>query len=628
MELRCDTCLFAKSTDLRGYFSEVIAFDCGNVHCGLLTNLQVIRSESHNATYLRRPLIEKLEIHSKVYHLYNCLITMGTFRSENDVHVVNSSSSSEDNSLSKTFQGEVLVKEFDNENEKSHIFQDPVVAEQYRALYEKSNYECKDHFDPELTWTKEEEKKILRKNDWYVCFWAFVMFTALDIDRYNLNQALSDNLLQDLKITTNDMNLGNTLNLVCFLASELPSQLISKWIGPDIWIPMQMMLWSVVSMSQASMKSRTGFLVTRSLVGALQGGFIPDVCLWMSYFYTSSEFPSRMSWFYIANPLSQVWSSLLAFAIFKISTNSLQEGWRWLFLLEGLVTLIIGFISFFKMPASVVQTKSWYRKKGWYTDREEKILVNKVLRDDPSKGDMHNREPVSPRALVKTLLDYDLWPVYLIRLLGDIGSAPVQTYLTLTLRKLGFSTFKTNALTIPYSIISIITMMAIGYLSEIFNQRALALALIPIWILSCLIPLRFWPKSQKDVWGTYAIITVMLGHAPTWPISITWCSHNSNSVRNRAVSAALVNMFSQSGSIIAANIYRADDAPLYKRGNTQLIGIAFGTIAMCIVTKVYYILRNRWKEQKWSAMTIEEREDYIKNTKDEANKRLDFRFVH
>lgn len=540
---------------------------------------------------------------------------------------VPSSGSSSNVSLAKTFQGQIEVKELDNDND-SHIFQDPVVAEHYREIYEKVDYECKDHFDPNLTWTKEEEKKITRKNDWYVCFWAFVMFTALDIDRYNISQALSDNLLDDLKITTNDMNLGNTINLVCFLSAELPSQLLSKWIGPDIWIPLQMVLWSVVSMSQAAMKSRSGYLATRALIGALQGGFIPDVCLWMSYFYTSSEFPSRMSLFYIANPLSQVWSSLLAFAVLKILTGSLQEGWRWLFLLEGLVTLIIGFLSFFKMPASVVQTKAWYRKKGWYTDREEKILVNKVLRDDPQKGDMHNREPVGPRELLKALLDYDLWPVYFIRILGDIGTAPVQTYLTLTLRKLGFSTFKTNALTIPYSLISIITMVATGYLSEIFNQRALALAITPLWVLAGLIPLRWWSGAQKDIWGTYALLTVLLGHSPIWPISITWCSHNSNSVRSRAVSAALVNMFSQSGGIIAANIYRKDDAPLYKRGNTQLIGVAFGALGMCLIAKLYYISRNRYRDKKWNAMSIEEQEDYIKNSKDEGNKRLNFRFVH
>jgi hypothetical protein len=59
---------------------------------------------------------------------------------------------------------------------------------------------------------------------------------------------------------------------------------------------------------------------------------------------------------------------------------------RWLFLIEGLITLAIGFTSFFLMPASAVQTKTWFRPNGWFTDRELTIVVNRVLRDDPSKG--------------------------------------------------------------------------------------------------------------------------------------------------------------------------------------------------------------------------------------------------
>jgi hypothetical protein len=67
--------------------------------------------------------------------------------------------------------------------------------------------------------------------------------------------------------------------------------------------------------------------------------------------------------------------------------------------------------SFFMMPASAVQTKKWFRPKGWFTPREISIVVNRVLRDDPSKGDMHNRQPVTPRRLWIALKDYDMYPV-------------------------------------------------------------------------------------------------------------------------------------------------------------------------------------------------------------------------
>ncbi len=102
------------------------------------------------------------------------------------------------------------------------------------------------------------------------------------------------------------------------------------------------------------------------------------------------------------------------------------------------------------MPASAVQTKTWFRPKGWFTDREVGIVVNRVLRDDPSKGDMHNRQAITFKRLWEALKDYDLWPIYAIGLIEFIPSNPPVTYITLTLRGLGFSPFTTNLLTIPY----------------------------------------------------------------------------------------------------------------------------------------------------------------------------------
>jgi len=77
------------------------------------------------------------------------------------------------------------------------------------------------------------------------------------------------------------------------------------------------------------------------------------------------------------------------------------------------------------------------------------IIVNRVIRDDPSKGTMHNREAITFRLLWKSLMDFDLWPIYLIGLFNHIPFATPSIYLTLSLKGLGFSTFQTNLLVIP-----------------------------------------------------------------------------------------------------------------------------------------------------------------------------------
>ena len=121
---------------------------------------------------------------------------------------------------------------------------------------------------------------------------------------------------------------------------------------------------------------------------------------------------------------------------------------------QGLLTFLVGVSAIFLMPPGPCQTANWARgNKGWFTEREEEIMVNRVIRDDPSKGTMHNRQPVTPKLLWQSLKDFDLWPLYIIGLTFQIPMGPPQQYLTLSLRGLGFDTFQSNLLAIPWTAI-------------------------------------------------------------------------------------------------------------------------------------------------------------------------------
>ncbi|CAF9910960.1 MAG: hypothetical protein GOMPHAMPRED_007247 [Gomphillus americanus] len=475
-------------------------------------------------------------------------------------------------------------------------FLDPKVEAYWRQIYEQAQYECRHEFDPHAQWTPKEEKKLVRKLDLRITTWACIMFFALNMDRKNLPSALAGNLLPQLGLTTNDYNYGQTIFLVSFLLAEVPSQLISKRIGPDRWIPIQMVLWSIVAMAQAGLNGRGTFYACRALLGVLEGGFIPDLVLWLSYFYTSSELPVRLSYFWVSLNLTGVVIGLLGFALLRLDGVSGLAGWRWLFLVEGLITLV--------------------------------IVVNRVLRDDPGKGDMHNRQGIGLRGLWRAAKDYHLWPLYAIGVVVYIPQAPPSNYLTLSLRALGFDPLTTNLLTIPPVVVGCFTLVGLSILSEKVNQRALVSMIQNVWILPCIIALRFWPGTMENAWGTYALIVVLLSYPYCHAIVVAWTSRNSGSVRNRSISAAFYNMCVQIGNVISANIYVASDSPKYHNGNAVLLALSLLSILLFLATKVYYVRINNKREKIWSQMSVQEREHYVENTTDEANRRLDFRFAH
>ena len=157
-----------------------------------------------------------------------------------------------------------------------------------------------------------------------------------------------------------------------------------------------------------------------------------------------------------------------------------------------------------------------------------------------------------------------------------------------------------------------------------------------VWTLPCIVALRFWPGTMENAWGTYAVVTVLLSYPYCHAIVVGWASKNSNNVGTRTVSAALYNsefpspltfllpsprrntymtsilietqkVCVQLGNIIGNNVYRADDKPKYRRGNAILLALNLLGILLFIATKVYYVLRNRYRERVWNSMTEEVR---------------------
>jgi hypothetical protein len=371
-----------------------------------------------------------------------------------------------------------------------------------------------------------------------------------------------------------DYNLGNTSFKLAFLCAELPSQLVAKWIGPDIWIPTQMVVWSVVGSAQYFLKGKTSFLICRALLGMLQGGFIPEVrvilhsnsifltlkqiILYLSYFYKHHELSLRLGFFWTASTFADVLGAFLAFGILHMRGVEGHSGWRWLFLIEvnspgssssqlqahdlqGLLTLIVGLFAYVLMPSSPTTTASWFRgQRGWFTEREEKIMINRIIREDPSKSSMHNREPLTPRLLWQSMKDFDLWPIYILGLNFQTPMSTPANYLTLSLKGLGFDTFGTNLLVIPSKIFHVIGMLGLTYAGEVFGELTFTALIGQIWAFPFLLFINLVDINEINRWLAWVIMTLLLsypnGQTPSSQFSSTTFGSLTNTLMQHILS--------------------------------------------------------------------------------------------
>lgn len=169
-------------------------------------------------------------------------------------------------------------------------------------------------------------------------------------------------------------------------------------------------------------------------------------------------------------------------------------------------------------------------------------MANRILRDDPSKGDMHNRQGLSWSAFKACLSDYHMWPIYAIGLSWLIPTVPMQGYITLNMTEVGFGTFETNLLTIPAFVLFILGLLWWTWLSEKLNERFLLSTISQLWVIPCLAAFIALP-STRSPWANYALSVLTFGMPYFHAVFVAITSRNAGSVRTRTVASAIYNMW-------------------------------------------------------------------------------------
>ena len=137
-------------------------------------------------------------------------------------------------------------------------------------------------------------------------------------------------------------------------------------------------------------------------------------------------------------------------------------------------------------------------------------MVNRILRADPAKGITALKEPATFRDIINTWKDKSMWGLYFIGLVAYIPASPVQAYLSLTLKRIGFSKFDSNMLSIPSAVLQIILMLALAFSSNHFMERTWHCIIGEFWCLPLLVALLTLPAGGHE-WGRFTITTMISG---------------------------------------------------------------------------------------------------------------------
>ncbi|KAJ3758486.1 MFS general substrate transporter [Lentinula raphanica] len=477
-------------------------------------------------------------------------------------------------------------------------------------------------FIPNLTYTQAEEAKIIRILDTRLFPWVLLTTFVLNMDRTNLSNAVSDNLPEDLGFTTDTVNLGTAIYSVLFSLACLSGAVVCKIVHPARWIPFSMFCWGLVTMSHALIQNRGGFL---TVIAVTEGGVIPATLIYLGSFYRSTELATRLAWFWGVQNIASAVSGLMASGLLQLQGVSGLEGWKWLFLVDGIITVIVAVLTWFYLPRNAALTKGGIRGlKPWFDARQVRIAVTRIVRDDPSKR--LYEQHVHWADVKDAVTDLGLWGHLLITAVGLTPTSPLGVYLPSVIKTFNFSVFVANALTAPPYILQCCTSVLFIWHSDKVRERGFHGAFGATWQLVGWILLRCLPSDASK--GVKYIAALIVACWPyTHPLNIAWMSENTGSIGKRTLASGSVIFAANIYGVWGSQIYQAKDAPEYHTGNT--INIIFAATAVCLWfgQKLYYNRQNAKNKRVWKRLGDAERKKEEMEVENKGNNSVLFTFT-
>lgn len=441
-----------------------------------------------------------------------------------------------------------------------------------------------------------DEKKLLRKMDFRIVPTLALLYLMSFLDRGNIGNANIEGLSEDLGLTSKQYSMCLTVFFFTYCAFEVPSNMVLKKLKPSIWLPTIMVAWGAVMIGMGFVQGYTGLLITRILLGATEAGLFPGVAYFLTQWYCSKELQFRQALFFSAASIAGAFSGLLAFAIAKMDGTGGLEGWRWIFILEGVLTVLVAFVAYYWLYDYPDTAK-------FLTDDERAFIQHRLKYDSHNKGEtvggvtIVENEEHGKQYIKAAFKDWQL--IFHIFNFWGIGVPlyGISLFLPSILRGLGYSINKSQLMTIPIYITASILSVVQAYVSDRVGKRApFIFASFWIMLIGMLMALCTNPADHPMVIYGGVYITCA-GLYPAFPGIISWNANNQSGSYKRAIAMAIhIGAGNMSGAI-AANIYRTADKPRFILGHSVVVGFVCGGLIATTCLFIFYRLGNQKRER-------------------------------
>ncbi|KAI2463426.1 MFS general substrate transporter [Annulohypoxylon bovei var. microspora] len=450
-----------------------------------------------------------------------------------------------------------------------------------------------------VSWTKNEERRDVRKADYLFLPIFALMFTWMAIDRTNVSGVLTSTFLKDTHMTRDQANTGVSLLWFGIVLLEIPSNIILHRVGPHYWIPLQVVVWGVLEVLQMFVKGYGGWIAARLFLGLAESGFIPGSLYILSRWYTQDELASRTTLFFFGPSISAAFGSLISAGALRIEGAGGLFGWQWIFLICGISTIATGLLAFTLVPKFPHDTNRLFGGlvpwSGWLSERSADVFVARIIRADPKKGQAATMS-ISLKDVTDVLSDWTTWPYLIICLSGLQSVGGLSTWGATIVQSLGFTSIRANLLSAPAPVLASLFGLVLSLFVDRYKRFGYTIGFAAAWTMVGLIALYNLPVTTEASWSFYAAYVVTVA-APSWqPLNVTWLSLNSKTPQKRAIAYAVYIGCSNLGGTYGNQVFRGSDAPLYRRAWAACLALG----AVWIVTLIIQISLFEWSNRRFA----------------------------